>query len=980
MKKSLDLGLGCSMIALLAVLSPSAAFAQTAAAVQPQASADAQPAPGAQTLPANAPDAAAPEKDIIVTGSLISNNTTAPTPLTVVSSEELKATTPSNIPDGLNKLPVFLGSNSGRTSGTTTNNNAGNTLNLRNFGTNRTLVLLDGHRVAPSNFNGTVNVDILPQMLVTNVDVVTGGASATYGSDAVTGVVNFVLDKHLNGIKYNGSVGISDYGDAVQYQLGVAAGTDLFGGRGHFEFSVNHFNSDRVPSSARPYNSDYQGWSRAGAGTAANPYTFVEYGRLPLQPTQGGVISCTCGANNMRFIGNGILGPFNPGTPTGTPGLNIGGDGGGYFTTSSFNASLRTTQGFARLSYDLDDDTTAYVNVTAARSENVADFSAATINPGTGRGNMFYTDNAYLTPAAKALVQAGNPTNTFKFAEFFDTIQGQSALSQGRLFQTASDDRYISANLGVDGKLFDRFNWSLYYTYGYNWQQGTVPSNANVQKQLAAQDAVLNGAGQVVCYVSTTQYANLYPGCVPLNPFGPDTITREAFDYITDKTFFVAKNTMNEVGGSLSGSLFDLPAGPVKAGASAAARWLTLDVESDFVPRTLDCTGLRLCVPNSAALYDQSTVAPSSARMSVIELAGELNVPLIHNTPMIDSLTATVAGRYTKYSTSGSVTTWKVGLDYRVVPGLRFRGTMSRDIRAPNLYDLYAPLRVATGGYADLLTGGNFSIQTRTQGNPNLVPEIAKTYTGGVVLTPSFLPRFSLSIDYFKIDMTNAITSISGGSPDIQNLCYASGGTSPYCALTVRPFPITNTTIANFPTAVITTNVNSATVKTEGVDIEANYRFDMSDIGKSLPGAVSLRTLVSHQPYIKTLNYPGSPVNLTVMPKTRVSAFLGYTIGSWQLNLQDTWFSHYSRKTLATQVFTQEYSSSFNTLDFSLNKKLNLVGEDNPVTFYVSVQNVFNTQPPLYTTANTNPGLTYPVLASENAMGRYYLVGLRGKF
>ncbi|MDB5705260.1 MAG: Vitamin transporter BtuB, partial [Sphingomonas bacterium] len=138
MKKSLDLGLGCSMIALLAVLSPSAAFAQTAAAVQPQASADAQPAPGAQTLPANAPDAAAPEKDIIVTGSLISNNTTAPTPLTVVSSEELKATTPSNIPDGLNKLPVFLGSNSGRTSGTTTNNNAGTTLNLRNFGTNRT--------------------------------------------------------------------------------------------------------------------------------------------------------------------------------------------------------------------------------------------------------------------------------------------------------------------------------------------------------------------------------------------------------------------------------------------------------------------------------------------------------------------------------------------------------------------------------------------------------------------------------------------------------------------------------------------------------------------------------------------------------------------------------------------------------------------------------------------------------------------------
>lgn len=971
-KLSVVLLCASSMVAL-----SSAAYAQNA--ISQSAVASSQETTGDRGASSSSDDG----PDIVVTGSLISNNTNAPTPLTVVSSAELKATTPTNIPDGLNKLPVFLGSTSGRTSGTTTNNNAGNTLNLRNFGANRTLVLLDGKRVAPSNFNGTVNVDVLPQILIQNVDVVTGGASATYGSDAVSGVVNFVLDKKMKGLKFNGNIGVSKYGDAMQYQLGAAYGSSFGNDRGHFEIAVDHFNQDRVPSSARPYNSNYQAWSRAGAGTAANPYVYVDYARLPLQPTQGGVISCadpnnpanTCAAHNMRFIGNGVLGPFNPGTPTGTPGLNQGGDGGGYFTTSSFNASLRTTRGFARASYDVGDTTTAYVNVIASRSENLADFSAATINPGTGRGNIFYTNNAFLTPQVQAQLQQGNVGNTFKFAEFFDYIQGASALSQQRLFQSYSDNRYLQTNLGIDGKA-GRFNWGLFYTFGYNWQKGSVPNNANVEKQLAAQDAVLNGQGQVVCHVSTTQYANLYPGCVPLNPFGPDTITREAFDYITDYTFFVAKNTMHDFGGSVSGDLFDLPAGAVKLGVSGDARWLKLDVASDFVPRTLNCTGLRLCIPNSAALYDQSTVAPSRASMNVYEVAGELSVPILKDSAIAEALTVSLAGRYTHYSTSGGVTSWKAGVDYRVVPGLRFRGTVSRDIRAPNLYDLYAPLRVATGGYADLLTGGNFSIQTRTQGNPNLVPEIARTYTAGFVLTPAFIPKFSLSFDFFKIDLKQAITSISGGSPDIQQLCYASGGTSPYCALTVRPNPISDTSIGNFPTAVITTNVNSATVKTQGFDVEANYRFDLS-IGDT-PGSVSLRGLLSHQPFIKTLNYPGSPVNLTVMPPTRLSAFLGYQIGDWSLNLQDTWFSRYSRKTLYNQVFVQPYSGTFNTLDATLSKKF----ETGPaaITAYLSVQNLFNSQPPLYTVTNTSPGLTYPVLPSQNAMGRYYLFGVRGKF
>src|ERR1700722_16328723 len=185
---------------------------------------------------------------VTVTGSLIiSDATNSPTPLTVISADELAATTPSDIPDGLNKLPIFFGSNSGRVSTTAVANKAGNILNLRNFGDNRTLVLFDGRRVAPSNFDFTIDTDILPQMLVSRVDVVTGGASATYGSDAVTGVVNYVLDKSFSGIKYDASAGISNYGDAAQYQAGIAVGTDLFGGRGHIEGSLRYFHQDKVP-------------------------------------------------------------------------------------------------------------------------------------------------------------------------------------------------------------------------------------------------------------------------------------------------------------------------------------------------------------------------------------------------------------------------------------------------------------------------------------------------------------------------------------------------------------------------------------------------------------------------------------------------------------------------------------------------------------------------------------------------------------
>ena len=276
----------------------------------------------------------------MVTGSRIANNTNSPTPITAVAVEEMSATTPSDIADGLNKLPQIIGGRTPRTQGNGSTNNGGNVLSLRNFGPSRTLVLLDGHRVPASNQDGTVNIDTLPQMLVSRVEIVTGGASATYGSDAVAGVVNFILDKNFTGLSMKADAGISDYGDGEEWQLGLAWGTELFGGRGHFEVAGRYRQQAAIPISARPYGKDGQAWLLAGAGTSTSPFVNVPYSRL-INSAQFGTINCgtSCPVNNYTFNEPGELSPLAQGTPTQTANLQSGGDGG-YVKYGTFRSEI----------------------------------------------------------------------------------------------------------------------------------------------------------------------------------------------------------------------------------------------------------------------------------------------------------------------------------------------------------------------------------------------------------------------------------------------------------------------------------------------------------------------------------------------------------------------------------------------------------------------------------------------------------------
>jgi len=561
----------------------------------------------------------APSESIVVTGSrVISDASNSPAPVTMISADQLRDTTPTNLPDGLNKLPIFQGSQSIGRPGDGSQNYASNSLNLRNFGTQRTLVLLDGHRAAPSNSNGTVDVDTLPQMLISRVDIVTGGASAVYGSDAVTGVVNFVLDKKFDGLKIDGNTGISTYADGMSYNLGVAAGTDLFGSRGHFETSLEYRYRDPVNQSARPYGPPSTYWAEVGTGTAANPYNAIPNGHRPNSSFGGVVQACNpacSAAAGTQFATDGVLSPFDLGRTggtdadgnrtAGTSNLNSGG-GGAYNPYGQVFSAYRQATLFSRFSYDVTDNATFYVEGQAAEAYSFGWYFPQKIQPGAGQADLFYKNNAFLSAAVQA--QLGNdgtnplqnaadspavqPSNTFQFGKFL------VGLGQPEINATGTANRVLSVHAGIDGAILDgRFNWGIFYTHAENRQAVDLINNQNLQHAYAAEDAVRTSSGNVACYAATqAATAAQYADCVPINPFGPNAVTWDAFNYMFQTTKFNETNVLNDMGGSIAGKVSDNWAGPITAALSAEMRFADYDIGTNVPSSTaVDCTGLRLC-------------------------------------------------------------------------------------------------------------------------------------------------------------------------------------------------------------------------------------------------------------------------------------------------------------------------------------------------------------------------------------------------
>jgi outer membrane receptor protein involved in Fe transport len=928
----------------------------------------AQAQEAAPAAPAAAPTAPATIDTVVVTGSrIVRNGYAAPTPLTVAPAAQLEATTPTDITDALVKLPVFNGSTV-QGAGSNGSGVAGNYLNLRSFGINRTLILMDGLRVAPTNFNGQVDANAIPQLLLQRVDVVTGGASAVYGSDAVTGVVNFVMDTHFQGLKAMAQTGISGHDDMASSRYGVAGGTAFLDGKGHVVASFEHFQEGGILHDQRDYGQQRSVY--AGSGTAASPYTLVNTPTIPRSAFGGYVLSGPFAG--QQFLSNGQLGTFTPGASSLSANISSGGDAG-YYNNEPLYVPQASNQGYLRADYALSDKVTAFVQGAATETQNSQ--SASNWPPQTV---TIFSGNPFLPASAQAQLTAAN-ASSFTMSLFPRDLNLQSVQSQ------LSDNTSITA--GLTGQ-FDGFKWQASYSHGESIFRQSLSNNINVPNFLAALDTVKDSSGNAVCRASITN-PGAYPGCAPINMFGAGNESAAAEAFIFQKTQWGVVNTLDDYVASLSGAPISDWAGPISIALNAEYRNQSLKETSNANPLIAPTTtGLRAATPTS--VYAYATVAPTDASNNVWEVSAESVVPLLSGQPWAKSLNVSGAFRYTNYSTSGSANTWKAGLDWQPMDDVRFRATESQDIRAPTLYDLYAGQSAIVQNLNDPHTGVNRVVSIITLGNANLVPEVARTTTAGVVYSPSWLPRFRMSVDYYDITINNAITFLQGNTAAVLSECEATQNASPVCALVQRPLSFSNTSAANFPNAVYAQSMNIAKNWTRGADVEASYSIPLADLDRSLKGDLNLRVLYSYQPVLNTQNFPGAPVTQLAgsasqsgnagVAVDRVTFIGSYAVGPIQVDWQTRYSGPERRSGVPGQVFADPPLPSYTASDVNLSYRLNLA--DHVVNAFINIQNLFDAKPRLSPniTFSGIPGFGNPVNAGDDGVGRYFTAGLRFRY
>ena len=918
----------------------------------------------AWALPAVAEESTVLE-EVVITGSrVIKNGDSSPTPVTVLETQDIQKIQPTTLADGLQLMPVFAGSrgqfsNPSATGGVGGGNGVASQLNLRNIGAYRNLILFDGHRVPPTSITGIVDMDMIPQALIQRVDTVTGGVSAVYGSDAVTGVINFITNRNFNGIESHAQYGVSEHGDGKAYNAGIVAGTSLFDGRGHIEGSYEYRDDKGILfRSARSWSNQ---WIVGGTGTAANPFVLLENGRISNQPF-GGLISTGLFAG-QNFAANGVLTPFVNGASAGAANRQIGGDGG--YNDTSMKAPLESHQLFGRFDFDFTDKLTGYFVAAANLKTNSFYADTMALNNVT-----LSSQNAFLSPTYRSQLAAAGQT-TFRLGKLVQDV---------RFNPEADSDQYFF-NTGLEGKL-GSYDWTFSLTRGSTKLSTTLQSNVNEERLAASLDAVIDPAtGQPVCNTTLTN-PGLRPGCVPFNPFGPTAASAAAIDYVLGEVNYVGKMTMDDVTADIAGEPFSTWAGPVSLALSGEWRRLEYRGTSDGRPSDFaNCAGLRFnCTQGTTFLWRQTFPSFPEVSQSVKEAAFEFDAPLVKDVPLVDSFNLNGAVRYTSYDTSGDYTTWKVGLDWHVNEELRFRGTQSRDIRAPTLNDLFAPQSVVIVNNTDSLTNTTPVIPSVNFGNSSLTAEIGKTTTAGVVWHPSWLPKFSVALDAYHITISDAITTVQGFNPTLQQNCYLSGGSSPYCALQTRPNGFTDTSAANAATSWLVTPINIAEIETKGADFEVNYAGSL--FGRDL----SLRGLAAYQPHIyirqpavPTLDQGGvafGPTGMTASPVWRLTAFASYKVtDSFTVDVAERYRSPLKLAADDPNVFwVKNRVRSWATTNLNLGYDMKL--ESGRFSLFANIQNLFDQDPP-GAQAGNNPGLFNGWPGSDDPTGRYYTVGVR---
>ncbi|MES2292753.1 MAG: TonB-dependent receptor [Pseudomonadota bacterium] len=901
-----------------------------------------------------------PIEQVVVTGTRLTTGMQTPTPVTAVSAEQLQSNAPNNIADALNQLPSFSNSTQTTTPSTSasTGTNGQNILNLRGLGDNRNLVLLNGHRMVATNTENSVDINILPQNLVSRVDVVTGGASAAYGSDAVAGVVNFVLNTDFRGLKGDIGGGISTYGDMGSYKGSLAWGGSFLDGKLGVIASTQYFNQKGIPGNVKTGRA----WFDVAAGlipntTGSGPANILVPDIRSSIGTLGGLISKGPLAGT-QFLAGGTPAPFDYGFNSGT-GFQSGGDGARV--NNGFSPDQWRTANFVHAEYSATPDDTVYAEFLYSFDYS-KDANEVPAEDGSQFQFTIYSGNPYIPASIQSYMTAHN-VSSFALGRYLGDYPMITFVDGASTTHEAVGIKGNSA-FGMDGWKYD-----ISYSSGQSHQylsEDNVPLSRNLY---AAADAVVNPAnGQIVC---RSTLSGLDAGCQPLNLFGPNSVAPSAIPFTIGNSYKNLALRQNVWQANLSGDFGDwisLGAGPISFATGAEYRQESaLQSVDPISPQTNDFTGIRggpAALNGKQGPYRFFNPLPFAGSYNVSEGFLELGVPILKDLPFARALNADAAVRYTDYSLAGPVTTWKYGLDYQVIDDVRLRGTVSQDIRAPDLLELFnsATQNSNNALYPTSQGGSTTPALLISKGNPDLQPEKAITVTYGVVLTPTFIDNLSLSADYYDIRLKGAIGTVSGQN----EIDYCYNGQAAYCSFV---------SYANGTLKITTQNLNLNVLEAAGYDFEGTYNTRLFD------EPLGFRLLATHQ--TKNISQaPSSPIlNLLDGPTTpswKVSLQARYVYGDFSFSGQERYISELRMDPTKQQgVFTDNNNvPSIYYTDVTVNYNVETWGMTDQL--YLSVNNLFNQNPPTV----TNPPTTFsnPTQGDYDRIGRYFTAGLRVQF
>ena len=943
--------------------------------------------------------AAAPEtavvEEIVVTGSRIARpDLVSSSPVATVGEKELEQSGVVNTENLLNTLPQAV---PGITSTVNNGSNGTATVNLRGLGSNRTLVLVDGKRQTPTTQAGSVDLNLIPPALIKRIEVVSGGGSAVYGSDAIAGVVNFILKTDFEGMEVSAGYQATDDGEAPIYSGDVTFGANFADRKGNVVLSLGYNKREALTQGERG-GMLFRAW---GDNAARN-----------------GLVPSGSGANEQGTVAAFVSGRF-----IALPGV----------TDNPANAGLFLPDGNVRL-YNATNDTYNFAPVNYVQTPqerfSVTSLASYEIKPGltayakgnfvssrvtaqlapTPAGNRTFRfslgNNPFLTTAAKTALNSLGSTTSYTIPTssswaagtytdvdtdgdgIFETVTGVFNKRLSDVGPRISEYNFtgFQVQLGLKGDI-EAINggFDSYFQYGNTHGSNSLLGDTSIAR--IQQGLLLNAAG--------TGCLDPSGGCVPVNIFGQGTMSRAAANFIGTRINSSQDYEQLYAGFNFYGdtaNLFSLPAGPIgfAVGGEYRAEDFAFNPSQDLAVGNL--TGF-------------NASPPVSGNFDVYEAYAELLIPVLKDLPLVKSLDLELAGRVSDYTTQPSpVETYKVAGTWKPFDDLLLRASYNKAIRAPSVGELYAPqsngfptatdncsARAApnaatrqaciNSGVSSSVVGlinANQQTQTLSGGNPNLSPEEAKTITYGFAYTPSWLSNFSITGDYFSIEVTDAIANFGGSAANVMNVCYGSrvngNPSSPYCSAISR--------LANGSIDFISlTAQNVATIKTEGFDIGITYRTTLEELGLPDWGSLSFRSL-----YTNTWEYTTTPDEVSApikcadkfgtrcgnpIPRHKLRSAVNWKMNQFGLNL--VWNHLDDVQDDSAAVFTVEKIGAKNYWDLSGDWEVT----DN-LAFTGGIKNLTQEAYPILGGNASNSNSGYP--ATYDVLGRTFFLNARLRY